>query len=190
MNSKNKWNEKYRDRLNQITEPQPNTRLTSLSPYLKGGTALDLACGLGDNSLYLARLNYEVYAFDISDVAINYLREQAAKQQLEIHSKVCDLTKWDNLNLQSNHFDLAIITNYLDRLMFPFVKSIIKEKGYFFMETYYMSPKENTQNICNQFKLQPQELLKEFGDWKVLFYEEDEQWGRQAIFCQKKSYFT
>lgn len=187
MNSKNKWNEKYRDRINQFKESLPNTRLTNLSAYLKGGSAVDLACGLGSNSQYLAKLNYEVHAYDISDVAINYLKEQVVGHNLSIHPTVCDLTEWNKLNLQKNDFDLVIITNYLDRLIFPFVKSIIKEKGYFFMETFYLSPYKQTLDISNQFKLQPQELLNEFGDWKVLYYEENEPEGRQTIFCQKLS---
>ncbi|ETI69093.1 class I SAM-dependent methyltransferase [Neobacillus vireti] len=185
MNPRIKWNHKHKERINQLEEPAPNDRLKTLCPYLTGGPALDLACGLGGNSLFLARLNFQVQAIDISDVAVKYLNEIVAKQKLAIYPKLCDLTEISNLHLQKNSFRLVVITNYLDRSLFPVVKSIVKEDGYFFMETFYMSPMHENQGVSNQYKLQPGELLAEFGEWKVLFYEENEPKGRQTIFCQK-----
>ncbi|MEH7355636.1 class I SAM-dependent methyltransferase [Neobacillus drentensis] len=186
MNTKSKWNTKHKDRLSDLIEPAPNPRLKDLSAYLNGGTALDLACGLGGNSLFLARLNFQVEAVDISDVAISYIQERAINDKLTIHPIVCDLTIWNELNWQNNSFDSVVITYYLDRTLFPLVKSIIKENGYFFMETYYQSPQNVNQGVSNQYKLQPKELLVEFGDWKVLMFEENKQEGRQTIFCQKR----
>jgi len=185
MNSRNKWNTKHKERLHDQMEPVPNLRLKVMSANLNGGTVLDLACGLGGNSLFLARKNYDVQAVDISNVAINYIQEQALIEKLKIHPMVCDLTKWNELNWQNNSFDLVVITYYLDRTLFPFVKRIIKKKGYFFMETYYQSPQNEIQRLSNQYKLQPKELLAEFGDWNVLSFEENELEGRQTIFCQK-----
>ena len=186
MNSRTKWNTKYKERLNQLEVPEPNPRLKSLSAYLNGGTALDLACGLGGNSLFLARMNYKVQAIDISDVAINYIQKQAAKDHLKIEPRVSDLTQINNLQLQEQSFNLVVFSYYLDRSLFPFVKRIIKEDGYFFMETFYQSPLTENQGVSKQYKLQPKELLAEFGDWNVLFFEENEQEGRQTIFCQKR----
>src|SRR4051812_14623117 len=90
MNTKTKWNTKHKERLTQLNTPEPNPRLKGLSSYLNGGTALDLACGLGGNSLFLGRINYQVQAFDISDVAVNFIHEQAAKNNLKIEPRVYD----------------------------------------------------------------------------------------------------
>lgn len=185
MKDKDKWNQKYKERMKKYEETSPNNRLINLTSYLKGGDALDLACGLGRNSLFLAQLSYQVQAFDISDVAVNYLREIAAKQNLPITAQAYDLTKLEDLGLENNVFDLVIITYYLDRQLFSKVKTIVKEKGYFFMETFYESPQNEKLNISNQFKLQPQELLHEFREWKILYFEEYEFEGRQTIFCQR-----
>lgn len=187
LDSKNKWNGKHQDRLNSIEQSAPNARLAKLLPYLTGGSALDFACGLGANSFFLAEQGYEVQALDISDVAIEYIREEAKKQELPIKASVGDLTDWSNLNLKESSFDLVVITYYLDRLTFPFIKSIIKEDGYLFMETFYMSPRNETQGVSDQYKLRSSELLSVFGDWQVHYYEENVQEGRQTVLVRNRS---
>lgn len=177
-----KWNHKYLNRLNEVEQPVANIRLKNLTAYLNGQTALDIACGLGGNSLLLTDIGYTVHALDISDVAINYLKEKAEEKKLPIIPRTCDLTKLHNL---TDSFDMIVMTYYLDRNIFPVVKSMVKEKGYFFMETFYTSPLTEGQTISEKYQLQPQELLHEFQGWKILFYEENEQEGRQTIFCQK-----
>jgi tellurite methyltransferase len=183
VNTRTKWNSKHKERLSQLKEAAVNPRLMNLSAYLNGGTALDIACGLGGNSLFLARLNYQVEANDISDVAINFVQEQARRNGLNIHSRACDLTELDRIEWQDHTFNLVVMTYYLDRSLFPMVKSLIQQDGYFFMETFYQTPQN--EGVSNQYKLKSNELLSEFSDWKVLFFEENEQEGRQTIFCQK-----
>jgi len=187
MNIRNKWNLKHSNRINQLEEHLPNVRLKTNSHQLEGGLALDLACGLGMNSFYLAQQNYEVHAVDISEVAIQYVKEQATKHSLPIYPCLCDLTDCKKLKLAANTYDLVVITYFLDRTIFPLVKSIVKEKGYFFMETFYNSPLNKNQDISNEYKLQPKELLSIFDNWKIHFYEENEQEGRQTVLCQKLS---
>ena len=81
MNTRDKWNIKHLDRINQLKEPEPNPRLKNLLAYFKeGGTALDIACGLGGNSMFLAQSDYQVEAMDISDVAINYIQTRQPKR--------------------------------------------------------------------------------------------------------------
>jgi hypothetical protein len=41
------------------------------------------------------------------------------------------------------------------------------------METFYQSPQIENQGVSDQYKLQPKELLVEFGDWTVHFFEEN-----------------
>ncbi|MEH7158415.1 class I SAM-dependent methyltransferase [Neobacillus drentensis] len=186
MDSKTKWNAKYKERMNNMMEPVPNPRLKNQFAYLNGGIALDLACGLGGNSLFLAGMNYQVESLDISDVAINYLYEYATKNHLNIQPRVCDLTDLNHLNLLNHSFDLVVISYYLDRSLFPMVKEIIKDRGFLFMETFYHVPQTENEGVSAQHKLQPHELKIVFGDWKILFFEENEQEGRQTVFCQKQ----
>jgi tellurite methyltransferase len=185
MDSRMKWNTKHKERLAEKKAPTVNPRLKSLSSYLCGGRGLDIACGLGGNSLFLAQMNYQVEAIDISDVAISYVQEQATKRHLSIQPRVYDLTDFNSHSWQKHCYDLVVITYYLDRSILPTVKSMIKEGGYFFMETFYQSEQHVNQKVSDQYKLRSNELLSEFKDWKVLFFEENEQEGRQTIFCEK-----
>ena len=186
MDSKTKWNNKYKERMIDLKDPVPNPRLENFSRYLNGGTALDLACGLGGNSLFLACMNYHVQAVDISDVAIDFIKERAAQNHLKIQAEVCDLTDLNNPNWNNHTYDIVVISYYLDRSLFPIVKSVVKEGGYFFMETFSQSPGTENQGVSSQYKLLPNELLAEFGDWTIHFFEENESAGRQTIFCQRE----
>ncbi|OIJ11048.1 hypothetical protein BKP37_16695 [Anaerobacillus alkalilacustris] len=188
MDPRSKWNSKYKDRLSSNTQQvAPNERLKNVSDYLTGGKGLDLACGLGANSFFLAQLGYNIQALDISEVATQYVREQAREKQLDIVATAIDLTNLSKLNFKKNLFDLVIITYYLDREIFPYVKSIIKDNGYFFMETFYLSEETKEVGVSNKYKLHPNELLSTFTDWQVLYFEENEKEGRQTILVKKKS---
>jgi tellurite methyltransferase len=184
LNSRDKWNLKYQQKIDQDVEPKPNDRLMSVSSYLQGGLALDVACGLGGNSLYLAKKGYQVHAYDIADKAINFLKIQAEKDQLPIIAHLSDLSKGEGLEKADGPFELIVMTYYLERSLFPLLKSLVKKNGYFFMETYYMSLTAPDEGISERFKLKSQELLKEFAGWEILYYEEHVQESRQTLFCR------
>jgi tellurite methyltransferase len=186
LDPKEKWNLKYRDRLMNEISPEPNKRLLDMSAYLKGGTAIDIASGLGGNSIFLAEIGFEVTAVDISEVAINYVKGQAAGRKLDITARIADLSR-KTADFSSQKYDLSIMTYYLDRSLFPLIKEVVKEDGYLFFETYYQNGTEENQHVSNRYKLVSNELLKEFIEWRVLYFEENEQEGRQTIFCQKRS---
>lgn len=185
MQTKEKWNKKYRHRLQQSETITPNENLQRLERFLQGGTALDIACGLGRNSLYLAKQNYSVTSYDISEVAINHLCQRAEQENLPITAKVSDLANINEFTKNlTKTFDLIVNTYYLDRKLFPLIETKLKTGGYFFMETYYQSPEAN-KTIANKYKLEPQELLNQFGNWEVIHFAEDAKLGIQTILCRK-----
>jgi tellurite methyltransferase len=138
------------------------------------------------NSFYLAKIGFNVTAVDISDVAIAFVSEQAEKRGLEIRTHVADMSKGSAFAFTAETYDLAVITYYLDRSIFPHVKEIVKINGYIFMETFFKSATRGKQTISEKFKLESNELLREFKDWNILYFEECEHEGRQTILCQKK----
>jgi tellurite methyltransferase len=186
VESQEKWNRKHLDRLANQDEPIVNERLKKLVPGIEPGRAIDLACGLGANSLYLANLGFEVTAVDQSEVALNHVRNQAEKAGLNFDPVLADISDPSNLKVELEEFDFAVITYYLNRSLFPLVKNMVKIGGYLFMETFYEADNGGKQQISSQYKLASNELLEEFKGWSIIFFQENETEGIQTIFCQKK----
>ncbi len=51
---------------------------------IKKGKALDICCGAGTNTVYLAQRGFEVTGMDISSGAVEYAREKAEGAQVKI----------------------------------------------------------------------------------------------------------
>ena len=65
-------------------------------------SVLDLGCGLGRHSILFARYGFKVTAVDISEYAVQRVREAESKEGLIITSKACDMV---NLPFRENSFD-------------------------------------------------------------------------------------
>lgn len=186
IKDKLKWNEKYRQRL-KTERPdlgKPNERLTLFHKYFHGNNALDIACGLGANSFYLAKLGYHVQAVDISDIAIQHINQVAKQFNLTVEGKVIDL---EESSLPQATFDLVINTLYLERNLFKAMQEALKPGGYLFIETYYLVEEEDPNpRIRQEFKLYPQELLNVFREMKIIYYDENKETGLATFFAQKK----
>lgn len=72
---------------------------------LKPGRALDLGCGTGTNSLYLARHAWQVTGVDFAGTAIRKARRRAKKESLAVDFYTADITQLDFL---SPPFDLIL----------------------------------------------------------------------------------
>lgn len=70
-------------------------------------TALDIGCGRGRHSLYLAELGFDVTATDISSGGIEELQKEAQKRNLDgkIKTVVCDMLE---LPFTDNSFDCVV----------------------------------------------------------------------------------
>ena len=85
-----------------------------------GGRCLDVACGLGEQSLWAAEHGFEVVALDASPVAIGSLRRAAADRGLaeRVDARVVDLD--DGLPQGSDGcYDLVICQRFRDPRLYP-----------------------------------------------------------------------
>lgn len=71
---------------------------------------LDLGCGLGRHSVYMARKGFHVASVDLSDYGVHYLNDWAAKEGLPIQTAVCDML---NLPFEDCRFDCMIAYNVI-----------------------------------------------------------------------------
>jgi len=73
---------------------------------VKPGKALDLGCGTGIKSIFLVKNGFSVTGIDISETAINYAKENAKKENINIDFFVHDAT--DLRFLKDKKFDLVL----------------------------------------------------------------------------------
>lgn len=145
----------------------PSGLLIEYLSIIPKGKALDIACGEGRNSIYLARHGFEVEAIDISEAAINRSREAAG--DLRINFIAADL---EGFKIPADTCDLIINFNYLQRSLVPAIKNGLKRGGYLIFETYTLEQKELGHPKNPEFLLGTNELLRLFSDLHIIYYRE------------------
>ena len=154
-----KWNKKYRE-MSHFDE-EPSKLLVDFYHLAKKGNALDIACGTGRNSLFLADKGFNVDAIDISDVALEKLKNKNSS----INTIVADL---DEYSFEENKYELVVNVNFLNRNLIPSIKEALKKDGIVIFETFVLSEKRKNKS----YYLRPNELLRLFLDFHIIYYEE------------------
>jgi SAM-dependent methyltransferase len=105
------WSRWFYDVTYRVTRPGWDTGLTPPEVVAlveqRGhcGRALDLGCGTGTNSIYLAQHGYDVVGVDFSTKAIQQAREKAGQAGVKVDFRIGDVTRLDFL---SAPFDVMI----------------------------------------------------------------------------------
>ena len=115
IEDKERWN------IRHVEKPMPHWVAPTLEKYIKEanlGRALDVACGTGRNTHFLADLGFVVDAIDLSDYALSCIREDAniIKQEVDL----------DHYNIEEK-YDLIININYLNRSLMAQMRDALKE---------------------------------------------------------------
>jgi len=142
---------------------EPTPLLVESAGALKPGRALDLACGKGRNSLWLAAHGWSVTAVDRSVAAIETLRESNAA----VEARVADLEKHE-FPIAESAWDLIAACYYLQRDLFEAVKRGVKPGGVALVIVHIFEPGHEQ----SRFSLQPGELLGYFDGWEILHSRE------------------
>ena len=132
-----------------------------------GGEVLDLACGSGRHSRYLASAGYRVCAVDHDAQSVAALTAIAG-----VSVQVVDLegAPWP---LQGRRFAGIVVTNYLYRPLFPHLFEALAEDGAFIYETFALGNERFGKPSNPDFLLRPGELLELVrGKLRVLAYED------------------
>ena len=158
------WNERYRslERRSEDLDAGPTPLLIALAERLQPGRALDLACGTGRNSLYLAEHGWGVTALDGSEAAINLLRERANGAGLVVNARLANLQD-RSFELAPGGWDLVVICYYLQRDLFEGAKQAVACGGRVLAIAHTIEDGEQPSAT----RLAPGELQTFFADWRI-----------------------
>lgn len=106
----------------EIARPEFVEWLEALPPERRRGRALDIGCGLGDNAVRIAAAGFDVTAFDISSVAIDWAKLRFP--DAPVTWRVADLT--DPPSDFDQAFDLVTETYTLQALRSPHREAAIR----------------------------------------------------------------
>jgi len=184
--ARDKWDRAYSDASEHELEPAEvlaeNAHL--LPPT---GQALDLACGLGGNALFLARHGFKVSAWDISSVAIARLADLAGRLGLEINAQVRDV---ETMPFPREAFDVVTVSRFLARPLAGPIYDSLRPGGLVFYQTF-VRDKPDPQGPSNPDNLLAEnELLQLFGGLRVLFYREEGLVGDLTAGSRNEAYFV
>lgn len=177
-----KWDKKYKETPKLLEKREVGIKLKEAIKYSKVGQALDIACGTGKNSIFLAENDFEVESLDISKVALDVLKVQNYSNITTV------LTDLDGFVPTENKYNLIVMTNFLDREMIPKLAKGLSSKGILFIETY-MNHASNTKKSSNSnYLLKEGELKTFFSDgYVILDYSEFDNEPYELYKMRKQS---
>ncbi len=122
-----RWNQRYRERGEGPGAPSDFLRAWE-DRLPRAGRALDVAGGLGQDALGLARRGLDVTLVDVSDVA---LEAAAAAARAEGLALTCLPRDVEALGPPPGPFDVVVCLNYLWRPLFAALPGVLAPGGWF-----------------------------------------------------------
>ena len=131
-----------------------------------GGPVLDVASGGGRHALYFAARGHPVDAVDRDAAALAALSAQSGITAL------CADIEGGPWPYAGRRFAGVVVTNYLHRPLFPALLAALAPGGVLIYETFAQGNAAYGRPANPDFLLQPGELLRAFGDARVVAYED------------------
>lgn len=175
-----RWDERWAERGTEPM-PQPNHLLLRYEAHLGAGTALDLACGQGQNALWLAERGYHVTGLDVSPVALERGRREAKQRALRIDFVETDL---DNCALSKNTFDVITVFRFLDRGLFSTIEAALRPGGWLFYETFNVRRLISHPHTRSSFTLDVGELAVAFAALEIVESADDGELSYLIARCK------
>jgi len=144
------WDRAYSDP-SLVFNTTPNVFLTEVVKGLKPGRALDIGMGQGRNSVYLAKLGWDVTGFDISERGMELARKSAAAAGVKITTIKASM---DDFDYGVGRWDLIVAT-YEGASWLEAAAKGLKPGGFLVVEGYSQHPQAPAGAAFG-----PNELLK------------------------------
>ncbi len=161
-----KWDLRYSKETGAF--PSPDEFLISHASILESGRGLDVACGRGGNSIFVAERGYSVDAVDISLQALLPLQTEAVRRRLDIRCVVADL---DCYSLARNLYDLVMVFYFFSKPMMTGIRDALKEGGLIFYATFNERHTSVRPEFNPAYLIPPDGLSPYFSDFDIFVHE-------------------
>lgn len=165
-----RWDERFKGKEFAFGK-EPNPFLKKHIRLLPKGKALDIAAGEGRNAIFLAQQGFDMDALDISEVGLKKAQILAGEFGVKINILFADLNTYQ---IEKEKYDLIANFYFLRRSLIPKIKKGLKKGGRVIFETYILEQRNiGTEGPKDpKYFLKPNELLRLFKDFRILFYRE------------------
>jgi SAM-dependent methyltransferase len=162
------WDARYRESPGPAEPAELLTEFAHLLP--RRGRALDIACGNGRNSIWLAQRGLDVVAVDLSAEALRQGRELAARHGCSVTWLQDDV---ESFPFESSGYELIACFNYRSPALYPRILRSLRPGGWIVLETYTLGQLQFASGPRKpEHLLRPGELLSAFADLRIAFYRE------------------
>lgn len=188
MHQGNTWEKEYKNPLLVTKNDSPQADTLRFLKFLKkeekykveDRIILDLGCGTGRNSNYLADLGNKVIGIEISNMAFNLAKTRAQDMGVIVNYRLGDIG--EKYDIKDNSIDVVLdvtSSNSLNEIgreiYLKEVNRVLKTGGYFFVRALC---KDGNKNVKNLLKLNPGReqdtyIIKEIGLTERVFSRED-----------------
>lgn len=162
-----KWNKRYVEGSYQARQ-HPTALLKDWLDRLPHKSALDLACGTGRNTRFIAQTAREVVGIDISNVAIEKARELATEFS-NVEFLVADLDEGFPID---RNFDLIVVVRFVDMGLLSQLADHVRPGGAVLVEEHLQwhdDSVELTGPSSQRFRVKPGALDEALQDFEPLF---------------------
>lgn len=173
-----KWNRLYAQGRRSRLHPT----LLQYLPWVPVGRALEIACGTGENALYLAQQGFHVDALDISEVALRRAQRQARARGLQVHFIVCDAATFA---YPPETYDLVLNFYFLERRIFPAIARTLNPGGWLIFETFNWRHRQVRPKANPEYLLRPGELWQAFTGFGFHILTHQEEDNRTTLVARK-----
>lgn len=161
-----RWEARYSAPGQKLNRPASPLLARWVPPAQPDQHALELACGLGHNALWLAEQGYSVTAVDISYEALRRARAEMLRRQIAgVLFVQADL---DHFPLPGAAYDVVSVFRFLDRRLFPAIRACLRPGGLIIYETFNTGQLKRMPDSNPEHMLRAGELAQYFPGWRVL----------------------
>jgi SAM-dependent methyltransferase len=121
------------------------------------GQVLDLACGYGRHTRYLAQRGLHLTALDRDAASLETLSDLPGVRVL--YADV-EAGPWP---FPPDSFDAIVVTNYLHRPLYDSIRDSLRDGGVLIYETFMLGNERHGRPSNPEYLLRPGELLEAFG---------------------------